>query len=72
VDSIADYGPLTKVSTYHYRVNLDVVIIFVGVDCELLERLVSSFLPTFKDINKKASIYAIIEIRVSQRDRWIA
>jgi hypothetical protein len=53
-------------------VNLDVVIIFVGVDCELLERLVSSFLPTFKDINKKASIYAIIEIKVSQRDRWIA
>jgi hypothetical protein len=41
------------------------------VDCELLERLVSSFLPTFKDTNKNASIYAIIEIRVSQRDRWI-
>jgi hypothetical protein len=32
---------------------------------------VSSFSPTFKDTNKKASIYAIIEIRVSQRDRWI-
>jgi hypothetical protein len=42
------------------------------VDCELLERLVSSFLPTFKDTNKKASIYAIIKIMVSQRDRWIA
>jgi hypothetical protein len=42
------------------------------VDCELLESLVSSFSPTFKDTNKKASIYAIIEIRVSQRDRWIA
>jgi hypothetical protein len=42
------------------------------VDCELLKRLVSSFLPTFKDTNKKASIYAIIETRVSQRDRWIA
>jgi hypothetical protein len=33
---------------------------------------VSSFSPAFKDTNKKASIYAIIEIRVSQRDRWIA
>jgi hypothetical protein len=33
---------------------------------------VSSFLPTFKDTNKKANIYAIIKIRVSQRDRWIA
>jgi hypothetical protein len=33
---------------------------------------VSSFSPTFKDTNKKASIYAIIKIRVSQRDRWIA
>jgi hypothetical protein len=33
---------------------------------------VSSFSPTFKDTNKKASIYAIIRIRVSQRDRWIA
>jgi hypothetical protein len=32
---------------------------------------VSSFLPTFKDTNKKASIYAIIKIKVSQRDRWI-
>jgi hypothetical protein len=32
---------------------------------------VFSILPTFKDTNKKASIYAIIEIRVSQRDRWI-
>jgi hypothetical protein len=42
------------------------------VDCEFLERLVSSFSPTFKDTNKKASIYAIIEIRVSQRNRWIA
>jgi hypothetical protein len=42
------------------------------VDCELLECLVSSFSPTFKDANKKASIYAIIKIRVSQRDRWIA
>jgi hypothetical protein len=42
------------------------------VGCELLERLVSSFSPTFKDTNKKASINAIIEIRVSQRDRWIA
>jgi hypothetical protein len=42
------------------------------VDYELLECLVSSFSPTFKDTNKKASIYAIIEIRVSQRDRWIA
>ena len=42
------------------------------MDCELLERLVSSFSPTFKDTNKKASIYAIIEIRVSQRERWIA
>jgi hypothetical protein len=42
------------------------------VDCELLECLVSSFSPTFKDTNKKASIYAIIKIRVSQRDRWIA
>jgi hypothetical protein len=41
------------------------------VDCELLERLVSSFIFTFKDTNKKASIYAIIETRVSQRDRWI-
>jgi hypothetical protein len=41
------------------------------VDCEFLERLVSSFSPTFKDTNKKASIYAIIEIRVSQKDRWI-
>jgi hypothetical protein len=26
---------------------------------------------TFKNTNKKASIYAIIKIRVSQRDRWI-
>jgi hypothetical protein len=42
------------------------------VDCELLERLVSRFSPTFKDRNNKASIYVIIEIRVSQRDRWIA
>jgi hypothetical protein len=42
------------------------------VDCELLERLVSSFSPTFKDTNKKVRIYAIIKIRVSQRDRWIA
>jgi hypothetical protein len=42
------------------------------VDCELLERLVSCFSPTFKDTNKKASIYAIIKISVSQRDRWIA
>jgi hypothetical protein len=42
------------------------------VDCELLERLVSSFSPTFKDANKKASRYVIIKIRVSQRDRWIA
>jgi hypothetical protein len=42
------------------------------VDGELLERLVSRFSPIFKDTNKKASIYAIIEIRVSQRDRWIA
>jgi hypothetical protein len=42
------------------------------VDCELLERLVSSFSHTFKDTNKKEIIYAIIEIRVSQRDRWIA
>jgi hypothetical protein len=42
------------------------------VDCELLEHLVSSFSPTFKDTNKKASIYAIIKTRVSQRDRWIA
>jgi hypothetical protein len=33
---------------------------------------VSSFSPTLKDTNKKASIYAIIKIRVSQRDRWIA
>jgi hypothetical protein len=34
---------------------------------------VSSFSSsTFKDTNKKASVYAIIEIRVSQRDRWIA
>jgi hypothetical protein len=33
---------------------------------------VSSFSPTFKDTNKKESIYAIIKIRVSQRDRWIA
>jgi hypothetical protein len=34
---------------------------------------VSSFSPTFKDTNKKASIYAITKkIRVSQRDRWIA
>jgi hypothetical protein len=33
---------------------------------------VSSFSPTFKDTNKKASIYAIIEIGVSQKDRWIA
>jgi hypothetical protein len=33
---------------------------------------VYSFSPTFKDTNKKANIYAIIEIRVSQRDRWIA
>jgi hypothetical protein len=33
---------------------------------------VSSFSPTFKDTNKKASIYAIIKIRVSERDRWIA
>jgi hypothetical protein len=33
---------------------------------------VSSFSPTFKDTNKKASIYAIIKIGVSQRDRWIA
>jgi hypothetical protein len=33
---------------------------------------VSSFSSTFKDTNKKASIYAIIKIRVSQRDRWIA
>jgi hypothetical protein len=33
---------------------------------------VSSFSPTFKDTNKKASIYAIIKIRVSQRDRGIA
>jgi hypothetical protein len=33
---------------------------------------VSSFSPTFKDTNKKASIYAIIEIRVSQRDIWIS
>jgi hypothetical protein len=30
-----------------------------------------SFSPTFKDTNKKASIYAIIKIRVSKRDRWI-
>jgi hypothetical protein len=42
------------------------------VDYEFLERLVSSFSPTFKDTNKKATMYAIIEIRVSQRDRWIA
>jgi hypothetical protein len=42
------------------------------VDCELLEHLVSSFSPTFKDTNKKASMYAIIKIRVSQRDRWMA
>jgi hypothetical protein len=42
------------------------------VDCELIERLVSSFLHTLKDTNKKESIYAIIKIRVSQRDRWIA
>jgi hypothetical protein len=41
------------------------------VDCELLERLVSSFSPTFNDTNKKASIYAIIEMRVSQKNRWI-
>jgi hypothetical protein len=33
---------------------------------------VSSFSPTFKDTNKKASIYAIIKIRVSQKYRWIA
>jgi hypothetical protein len=33
---------------------------------------VSSFSPTFKDTNKKESIYALIKIRVSQRDRWIA
>jgi hypothetical protein len=33
---------------------------------------VSSFSPTFKDTNKKASIYEIIKIRVSQKDRWIA
>jgi hypothetical protein len=26
----------------------------------------------FKDTNKKASMYAIIRIRVSQRYRWIA
>jgi hypothetical protein len=32
---------------------------------ELLERLVSSFSPTFKDTNKKTSIYAILRIRVS-------
>jgi hypothetical protein len=42
------------------------------VDSEFLECLVSSFSATFKDTNKKASIYAIIEIRVSQKDRWIA
>jgi hypothetical protein len=42
------------------------------VDCELLERLVSSFSPTFKDTNKKAIIYAITKIRVSQKDRWMA
>jgi hypothetical protein len=41
------------------------------VDYERLERLVSNFSPTFKDTNKKARIYAIIKIRVSQRDRWI-
>jgi hypothetical protein len=33
---------------------------------------VSSFSPTFKGTNKKARKYAIIKIRVSQRDRWIA
>jgi hypothetical protein len=32
---------------------------------------VSSFSPTFKDTNKKASMYAIIKNRVSQIDRWI-
>jgi hypothetical protein len=42
------------------------------VDIELLEHLMSSFSPTFKDTNKKESIYAIIEIRVSQKDRWIS
>jgi hypothetical protein len=30
-----------------------------------LDRFVSSFPPTFKDTNKKASIYAMIKIRVS-------
>jgi hypothetical protein len=43
----------------------------VWVDCEFLERLVYSFSPTFKDTNKKASMYAITKIRVSQKDRWI-
>jgi hypothetical protein len=33
---------------------------------------VSRFSPTFKDTNKKSSIYAIIKIRVSQRHRRIA
>jgi hypothetical protein len=33
---------------------------------------VSSFSPTFKDTNKKATIYAIIKIRIGQRDRWIS
>jgi hypothetical protein len=30
-----------------------------------LDRFVSSFPPTFKDTNKKASVYAMIKIRVS-------
>jgi hypothetical protein len=46
-------------------------ILGVGWGREEAERLVSRFSPTFKDTNKKASIYVIIEIRVSQKNRWI-
>jgi hypothetical protein len=32
----------------------------------------SSLSPAFKDTKKKTSVYTILRIRVSQRDRWIS